>query len=226
MNKINRFLYKHKFIIIASSLLTTSIIYTKYYRHKKQISSSLNNTKPQLTQILLNNLTNNPDIKQYISKVISSSKLQLTIINNMTQFIQSNELKTQMKNIMTSILHQALTKEEHITKLTEVLKEIIYKNEKLQHLSERFVEYVSEHYDTEVNCNQFWYEVLTDETFINAMSDKVMQCAYNALANKEFEKVFMIIVKEIMDNEKLMKYIFMKAVDVFNVNNKELKYKC
>lgn len=226
MNKINRFLYKHKFIIITTSLITTSIVYTKYYKSKKQNSSSHNNIKPQLTQILLNNITNNPDIKQYISKVISSSKLQSTMINNMTQFIQSNELRTQMKNIMTNILHQALTKEEHISKLNEVLKEIIYKNEKLQHLSERFVEYVSEHYDTEVNCNQFWYEVLTDETFINAISDKVMQCAYNAFSNEEFEKGFMIVVKEIMENEKLMKYIFMKAVDVFNVNNKELKYKC
>lgn len=226
MNKINRFIYKHKFIIITTSLITTSIVYTKYYKSKKQNSSSHNNIKPQLTQILLNNITNNPDIKQYISKVISSSKLQSTMINNMTQFIQSNELRTQMKNIMTNILHQALTKEEHISKLNEVLKEIIYKNEKLQHLSERFVEYVSEHYDTEVNCNQFWYEVLTDETFINAISDKVMQCAYNAFSNEEFEKGFMIVVKEIMENEKLMKYIFMKAVDVFNVNNKELKYKC
>ena len=84
----------------------------------------------------------------------------------MTQFIQSNELKVQMKSIMTSILHQALTKEEHMTKLSEALKEIMTKSEKIQHHSARFVEYVTEHYDTEVNCNQFWYEVLTDEKFI------------------------------------------------------------
>ena len=225
MNKINCFLNKHKFIIITTSFIATSIIYIKYHKYKKQISSS-HNTKAQLRQILLNNITNNPDIKQYISKVISSSKLQSTITTNMTQFIQSNDLKCQMKHIMTSILHQALTKDEHISKLNEVLKEIIYKNEKLQHLSERFVEYVSEHYETEVNCNQFWYEVLTDEKFIKEISDKVMECAYIAFAKEEFEKVFLIVVKEIMENEKLMKYICMKAVDVFNVNNKELKYKC
>lgn len=183
---------------------------------RKILKKKQTNQKP-LREKLLENSDN--DIENYFIKLFTSEQTKNSLYSIGNEIVSSPEVVNEVKNFSYKTLSSLINNKKIMTDLKEALISHLDNNP----MSNEFKTFLMND-KISSKVDSFLISVVTDSDFSEEVSNKLMQLCRIAINHRKVEIETNEFVKEIINDDKLIKEIYFKAFDIFTTSYQNAKH--